>query len=102
MLQVAAENEEEKTPWVKMRERSEKRIRAAQDRAAIEGKITPLMRVSKGGPVATAEKALTAEADWPGAEFLTAGAPTATGMAAASNVVIFSEGNRQRLHRVLP
>jgi hypothetical protein len=60
------------------------------------------MRVSKGGPVATAEKALTAGADWPGAEFPTAEVKTASGMAAASSVAIFSESNPQRLHRVLP
>ena len=49
------------------------------------------MRVSKDGPAATAEKALTAEAGWPGAEFPTAEAKTASGMAATSSVAIFSE-----------
>ena len=59
----------------------------------IEGKFTNFMRALKNGPSATAEKALIAEAAWPGAEFPTAGAKTAAGMEAASNVEIFSEGN---------
>jgi hypothetical protein len=57
----------------------------------IEGKFTNFMRALKNGPAATAEKALIAEAAWPGAEFPTAGAKTAAGMEAASNVEIFSE-----------
>jgi hypothetical protein len=60
------------------------------------------MRVSKGGPAATAEQALTAEAEWPAAEFPTAEVKTASGTAAASSGAIFSESNPQRLHRVLP
>ena len=45
----------------------------------IEDKMTNLMRALKDGPVATAEKALTAEAVWPGAEFPTAEVKTAAG-----------------------
>jgi hypothetical protein len=117
IFKVAAVNEEERTPWVKMREESKLRIKAAPDRAVIDGKTRHPMRVSKGGPAATAEKALTAEAVWPGAEFPTVEAKTASGMAVASNVAIFSESESprgrawgflakaskpQRLHRVLP
>jgi len=58
----------------------------------IEDKFTNFMRTLKDGPATTAEKALIAEAAWPGAEFPTAGAKTAAGMEAASNVEIFSEG----------
>jgi len=58
-----------------------------------EGRITNLSRALKGGPAATAGKALTAEAAWPGAEFPTAGAKTAAGTEVPSNVAIFSEGN---------
>lgn len=54
------------------------------------------MGVSKGGPAAIAEKASTAEAAWPVAEFPTAGAKTAAGTAAALNVAIFLEANRLR------
>lgn len=57
----------------------------------IEGKITNLIRTLKDGPVATVENALTAEAAWPGAEFPIAGAKTAAGTEAASNVETFSE-----------
>jgi hypothetical protein len=60
----------------------------------IEDKFTNFMRTLKDGPATTAEKALIAEAAWPGAEFPTAGAKTAAGMEAASNVEIFSESNR--------
>ena len=91
-----------KTPWSKTGGRSTSKIEAERVQAMIEDKTIKLIQALKDGPAATAEKALTAEAAWPGAEFLTAGAPTATGMAAASNVAIFSEGNRQRLHKVLP
>jgi hypothetical protein len=59
----------------------------------IEGKITNLMPVLKDGPAATAEKALTAEAVWPGAEFPTAEAKTAAGTEASSSVEIYSENN---------
>ena len=58
-----------------------------------EGKITNLMRALKDGPVETVEKAMTAEADWPGAEFPTAEVKTAAGTEAASNAEIFSESN---------
>ena len=57
----------------------------------IEDKITNLMRAWKDGPAATAEKALTAEAVWPGVEFPTAEAKTATGTEASLNVEIYSE-----------
>ena len=57
----------------------------------IEDKITNLMRALKDGPAATAEKALTAEAVWPGVGFPTAEAKTATGTEASSNVEIYSE-----------
>jgi hypothetical protein len=59
----------------------------------IEGKITNLILELKDGPAATAEKALTAEAVWPGAEFPTAEAKTAAGTEASSNVEICSESN---------
>ena len=59
----------------------------------IEGKTTKLMRALKDGPVETVEKAMTAEAVWPGAEFPTAEAKTAAGTEAASNAAIFSESN---------
>jgi len=62
----------------------------------IEGKITNLMRALKDGPVETVEKAMTAEAVWPGAEFPTAEAKTAAGTEAASNAEIFSERNNVR------
>jgi hypothetical protein len=65
----------------------------AHAQAMIEGKITNLMRALKNGPAATAEKALTAEAVWPGAEFPTAEAKTAAGTEALSNVEIYSESN---------
>jgi len=58
-----------------------------------EGRIKNLTRAVKDAPAATAGKALIAEAAWPGAEFPTAGAKTAAGTEAASNVAIFSEGN---------
>lgn len=67
-------------------------IGAGHDQVLIEGNIINPMRALKDGPATTAEKALTAEAPWPGAEFPTAGAKTAVGMEAASNVEIFSEG----------
>jgi hypothetical protein len=60
----------------------------------IEGKITSFMRALKDAPATTAEKALTAEAAWPGAEFPNAGAKSAAGTEVASNVEIFSERNR--------
>jgi deferrochelatase/peroxidase EfeB len=59
----------------------------------IEDKITNLMRALKDGPAETVEKAMTAEAVWPGAEFPTAEAKTAAGTEAASNAEIFSESN---------
>ena len=58
------------------------------------------MGVSKGGPAAIAEKASTAEAAWPVAEFPTAGAKTAAGTAAALNVAIFLEANRLHPWRI--
>ena len=58
-----------------------------------EGRIKNLTRALKGAPAATAGKALIAEAAWPGVEFPTAGAKTAAGTEAASNVAIFSESN---------
>jgi hypothetical protein len=58
-----------------------------------EGGIKNLTRAMKDGPAVTAGKALTAEAAWPVAEFPTAGAKTAAGTEAASNVAIFSESN---------
>ena len=61
--------------------------------AMIEGKITNLILELKDGPAETAEKAMTAEAVWPGAEFPTAEAKTVAGTEAASNVEIFSESN---------
>jgi len=73
--------------------RSTSRIEADPVPAMIEGKITNLMRALKDGPAETAEKAMTAEAVWPGAEFPTAEAKTAVGTEAASNVEIFSESN---------
>ena len=68
-------------------------IGAGHDQVLIEGNIINPMRALKDGPATTAEKALTAEAPWPGAEFPTAGAKTAAGMEPASNVEIYSEGN---------
>jgi len=65
----------------------------AHVQAMIEGKITNLMPVLKDDPAATAEKALTAEAVWPGAEFPTAETKTAAGTEASSNVEIYSENN---------
>jgi hypothetical protein len=49
--------------------RSTSRIKAGHVQAMIEDKTTNLMRTLKDGPAETAEKALTAEAVWPGAEF---------------------------------
>jgi hypothetical protein len=77
-----------------MEGRSTSRIEAEHVQAMIEGKITNLMRALKDGPAETAEKALTAEAVWPGAEFPTAEAKTAAGTEASSNAEIFSESNR--------
>ena len=57
----------------------------------IEDKTIKLIQALKDGPAATAEKALTAEAVWPGVEFPTAEAKTATGTEASSNVEIYSE-----------
>ena len=74
-----------------MGERSTSRIKAGHVQAMIEGKITNLMPALKDAPVATVEKALTAEAVWPGAEFPNAEAKTAAGTEAASNVETFSE-----------
>jgi hypothetical protein len=59
----------------------------------IEDKTIKLIQALKDGPAATAEKALTAEAVWPGVEFPTAEAKTAAGTEASSNVEIYSEGN---------
>ena len=73
--------------------RSTSRIEAGHVQAMIEGKIINLMRVLKDGPAKTAEKVMTAEAVWPGAEFPTAEAKTAAGTEAASNAGIFSESN---------
>jgi hypothetical protein len=76
-----------------MEGRSTSRIEAEHVQAMIEGKITNLMRALKDGPAETAEKALTAEAVWPGAEFPTAEAKTAAGTEASSNVEIYSESH---------
>ena len=73
--------------------RSTSGIRAGHVQAMIEDKITNLMRALKDGPAATAEKALTAEAVWPGAEFPNAEAKTAAGTEASSNAEIFSEND---------
>jgi hypothetical protein len=59
----------------------------------IEDKTSKLIRASKDGPAATAEKALTVEAVWPGAEFPSAEAKTVAGTEALSNVEIYSESN---------
>jgi hypothetical protein len=59
----------------------------------IEDKTTNLMRALKEGRAGTVEKALTAEAVWPGAEFPSAEAKTADGTEASSNAEIFSENN---------
>jgi hypothetical protein len=59
----------------------------------IGDKISKLIRALKDGPAATAEKALTAEAVWPGVEFPTAEAKTVAGTEASSNVEIYSESN---------
>jgi hypothetical protein len=59
----------------------------------IEDKTIKLIQALKDGPAVTAEKALTAEAVWPGAEFPNAEAKTAAGTEASSNVEIYSEGN---------
>jgi hypothetical protein len=74
----------------------------------IEDKTIKLIQALKNGPAATAEKALTAEAVWPAAEFPTAEAKTAAGMEALSNVEIYSEGhdigsscNRKKSHKYL-
>ena len=56
-----------------------------------EDKTTNLMRALKDAPARTAEKASTAEAVWPGAEFQTAEAKTAAGTAASSSAGTFSE-----------
>ena len=73
--------------------RSTSRIKAGHVQAMIEDKTTNLMRALKDGPAETAEKALTAEAVWPGAEFPSAEAKTAAGTEASSNAEIFSESN---------
>jgi hypothetical protein len=54
-------------------------------------KIIYLIRVSKGAPVKIAEKALTAEAAWQGAEPPDAGAKTVAGTDPASNAATFFE-----------
>ena len=59
----------------------------------IEDKTIKLIQALKDGPAVTVEKAMTAEAVWPGAEFPTAEAKTAAGTEAASNAGIFSESN---------
>ena len=73
--------------------KSTSRIEAEHVQAMIEGKITNLIRALKDGPAETAEKALTAEVVWPGAEFPTAEVKTAAGTEASSNAEIFSESN---------
>ena len=73
--------------------RSTSRIEADHVQAMIEGKITNLMRALKDGPAETAERAMTAEAVWPAAEFPNAEAKTAAGTEASSNVEIYSENN---------
>jgi hypothetical protein len=73
--------------------KSTSRIEAEHVQAMIEGKITNLIRALKDGPAETAEKALTAEVVWPGAEFPTAEVKTAAGTEALSNAEIFSESN---------
>ena len=59
----------------------------------IEDKTIRLIQALKDDPAATTEKALTAEAVWPAVEFPTAGAKTAVGTEASSNVEIYSESN---------
>ena len=59
----------------------------------IEDKAIKPIPVLKDGPAATVEKALTAEAVWPGAEFPTAEAKTAAGTEVSSSVEIYSENN---------
>ena len=76
-----------------MRGKSTSRIEAGHVQAMIEGKIINLIRALKDDPAKTVEKAMTAEAVWPGAEFPTAEAQMAAGTEAASNVEIFSESN---------
>ena len=73
--------------------RSTSRIEAGHVQAMTEGKMTSLMRVLKDAPAKTVEKASTAEAVWPGAEYPTAEAKTAAGTVASSNAGIFSESN---------
>ena len=73
--------------------RSTSRIEAGHVQAMIEDKTTNLMWALKEGPAGTAEKALTAEAVWPAAEFPNAEAKTAAGTEASSNVEIYSENN---------
>ena len=65
--------------------KSTSRIKAGHVQAMTEDKITNLMRALKDAPAEIVEKALTAEAVWPGAEFPTAGAKTAVGTEASSN-----------------
>ena len=63
--------------------RSTSRIEAGHVQAMTDGKMIKLMRALKGAPAKTVEKASTAEAVWPGAEFQTAEAKTAAGTAAS-------------------
>ena len=73
--------------------RSISRIEAGRVRDMTEDKTIKLIPALKDGPAATAEKALTAEAVWPVAEFPTAEAKMAAGTEASSNVEIYSESN---------
>lgn len=73
--------------------RSTSRIEAGRVRDMIEEKTIKRIPALKDGPAAIAEKVLTAEAVWPGAEFPTAEAKTAAGTEALSNVEIYSENN---------
>ena len=73
--------------------RSTSRIEAGHVQAMTEEKMTKLMRVLKSAQARTVEKASTAEAVWPGAEFRTAEVKTAAGTVASSNAGIFSENN---------
>ena len=69
------------------------RIEAGHVQAMTEDKMTNLMRAMKDAPAETVEKALIAEAVWPGAGFPNAEAKTAAGTEASSNAEIFSESN---------
>ena len=73
--------------------KSTSRIEAGHVQAMTEDKMTNLMRAMKDAPAETVEKALIAEAVWPGAGFPNAEAKTAAGTEASSNAEIFSESN---------